>query len=643
MRRVEEAKKRDGPRNDHFTEIETLRFRKHDVPIPKAYSDMTKGMTVKVPLVDDTLRTVISDITASFPMASVPPRRVGEQANTSKREKFFNALLPRLDACDGLGRAFVREIDHACSFGLATPKMLYLPHAWDNTKLKRRKKGETDEDYVGRAKGKDETDAEFQERVENYKITAPTPFIWLTPDPRTAHYWLQNRRIYEYVEISKCARYELAERYKDRGVYYDDVEKRLSSNVLYGEPYAENALGHGDENEVIDRIEYWNDEWGVYIADGIILDAFYHNYGRVPSYPYFGLSSSSTDPLYECQSVVENMLDMVKAIDLCFTTALHWGYIAALPMGVLRTPEGGTAPTVEARIDEEVEKEESSSMPVMDYKPGEVVIAPPGVDFSWVTAPEMGRDLKELGQQMMEIAQKMGGVPDIMRGVMPDHEVPAWGLMQLYMAARRVYNPVANNHAISMTQRAEWIYQAIENLHQDTVYVQNVVVDKKGKTKRDWLGLGPKDINGYYAVTIDLQTLTMDRRIQQGQYGLQLFQANLISERECLENYLMYPAPEEMMRETRREKFRNSPPYQQMLWEQFVAIKQGKMAQRRQAAGLPPEGQMQAPTQPLVNQNQQPNPAGPENITGAPAAVPPGPGMGGVGVTQPMPQGVGVV
>jgi hypothetical protein len=124
---------------------------------------------------------------------------------------------------------------------------------------------------------------------------------------------------------------------------------------------------------------------------------------------------------------------------------------------------------------------------------------------------------------------------------------------------------------------------------------------------------------------------------------LQLFQANLISEREFLENYLMYPAPEEMMRETRREKFRNSPPYQQMLWEQFVAIKQGKMAQRRQAAGLPPEGQMQAPTQPLVNQNQQPNPAGPENITGAPAAVPPGPGMGGVGVTQPMPQGVGVV
>ncbi len=613
---VQVAEARDAKRNEKFDRIEQLRFRQHEVPIPKAYQKMTNQKIIKIPLVDDTLRTVISDIAASFPTASVPPRKFSQQANSSLREKWFNAAMPRMDAADGLDRAYVREIDHACTFGLACPKWLYLPHAWDNKQL-RRKKGEDETKYLVRA--------------EDYKTTAPLPFTWLVPDPRTCHFWTHNRVLDRSLEITMRTREDLAEDYRDRGVDYDVNDGRLRT-AKFSEPRAESAIGFGGEiGQQVPTYEFWNNDWVTYMADGIVLDSFKHKYGRPAHMPYHGLSSSSTAPEFESQSIVENLLDMVEVIDIALNAALQWGYITAMPMGVVRQPQGMPGASTEANVEEGVEQEVATAYPSLTYSPGEMIVAPPGVEFGWVVGPEGGRDLKELGDKLIEIAKSMSGVPDIMRGIMPNREVPAWGLMQLYQAARRVYNPVTTNCAISLTKRAELMYHIIENVHKDIVYVQVSERDKRtGKVKKDWLGLGPRDIDGYHAINIDIETLTMDRRIQQGQYGLQLWNSGAITQEELLEHYLMYSSPEEMQRRLRIEKFRNSPPYNQYVMDRWFARQDLRVQQRRQEAGLVPP-----PTQPAVNEGQQPAPAGPENITGAPAAMAPGPGQGGVGLIPP--------
>lgn len=280
----------------------------------------------------------------------------------------------------------------------------------------------------------------------------------------------------------------------------------------------------------------------------------------------------------------------------------------------------------------------------------------PGEVIEWIGAPQTGTDIKEMAILLRDLAERAGGVPDILRGNI-DRNIPAWGMAQLLAtAARRVFNPISDNIGITVAEMLKHTAYCLEHRHGETVYVMvdQGSQDRRG-VKRGWLGLGPDDLRGYYAVSVEINTLTEDKRIQQGQFGLQMQQAGAISMEEFREQYLMIPNPEDTELKVMVEKVRNSDPYLQVFMDRVLkrlALKDvqatgAAMGLPVQAGGVPqagqlPSGQMPIPGTPgeaMPAEQQMAQGPGVTPILGAPAPMAPTPGLG-IAVTQPMIQPV---
>ncbi len=643
--RVSEAEDRDGKRNAAWDRIETLRFRQHSLPVPENYKKFSKE--VKAPLIDDVLRTVVTGITQSFFTFNVPPQAFGKnsQANTTLREKWLTAAFRKMDRAGGRHRAYVDAIDQAATFGLAVPKIVYLPNAWDNDYLAK--------EYETLATEQDDKRREHQSKIDDFKAQSPIPFAWMTPDPRTYHDWTHYRKPYEVVEISVRNRAMVAERYKDVGVRFDSQSGQLrKSGKRLGkldEPVAETALGKPGLAGDLNFQEHWliDDRektcWVTYKADGVVLDAIETEYYRMPYFPFFGLSTASNSPEYEAQSVVGDMLDLVEAYDLLLTMWLNYGFISAFPMGTYEQAPNQTTLTDPA----------GAALAQIEFEPGVFKVMPQGAKMGWVVMPPGGSDMKQMSEVLRELTERAGGVPPILRGEMKGDST-AWGQAQaLYVATRRIFDPISDNYAGAAEEMGEFVQWGIEHKHHDTVYVMATQESKRGK-KHDWLGLGPKDIDNYYTVSVEISTLTQDRRIQEGQFGLQQQQAGAISMEEHRTDFLHIGSPEETDRKVKREQFEASQQYVEFVWSKImeawtrkaaannVSAMPGQMTpeeqalagmqapQTNQAPPMSPEQAMMAQQAGIPGGMQQAGGAPPGNqvIEGAPAPMAPTPGLG---------------
>jgi len=267
--------------------------------------------------------------------------------------------------------------------------------------------------------------------------------------------------------------------------------------------------------------------------------------------------------------------------------------------------------------------------------------------MGWMLAPPMGVDIKDLTGELRQWADRVANVPDIVRGEAKSG-TPAWGMAQLLMSARRIYDPIANNAAISHTERAKHVMQIIQHVHKEPITVLSST-SEEGK-KRAWLELGPNDINGYYGVNAEIVTLTEDRRIQMGQFGAQMHSEGAISMRGLREEYLMIAAPEEMEKEVKKEQIRNSKEWADMVFSMIRLRVEDKRRQAAEQAGaqfLPlsaanPQqpgvlaGQL-GMMPPVMSQPMQPGmpEQGMAAIPGAPSPQAPTPGVG-LPVSMPM-------
>ena len=265
-------------------------------------------------------------------------------------------------------------------------------------------------------------------------------------------------------------------------------------------------------------------------------------------------------------------------------------------------------------------------------------VRPQGGKIGWVMMPPGGADMRQMSEVLHDLIERAGGVPPILRGDMKGNNT-AWGQAQaLYVATRRIFDPLSDNYASATEEMCEFIQWCIENKHQDTVYVMGTQETRRGK-KQGWLGLGPDDIDGYYSVSVELETLTQDRRIQEGQFGLQQQQAGVISMEMQREAFMHIAAPEEEERKVKGEQFRAGQQYNEFVWSKVmeawarkasassVSAVPGQMTPEEQAmVGMQaPQATQGAPMSPEQAMMAQP---GNESIMGAPSPMNPSPGLG---------------
>ena len=612
---------RYAARNRKYDDIEKLRNREHEVFVPPAYRKTSQQ--IKSPIVDDLIQRATSDLTANAPLINVPVIGTSRKAqeNSSLREQWTNSVWKTLDVAPSPNRVSRQLMDNCAQFGQAVPKLIYRP---DNYR-----------DYYEEAsEGQrgDETLSEFEDRLQGMQLER-LPFVWQATDPRSFYPVYQDDVLTEVMEISYRPTVELLRRYEASR----DDEGRIVG------PFAQRFVSETDLPGPLTRfIEHWDENWVTYWAGGELLKKIEHGYGQVPYFPFYGITTGSRRPEHAARGVADRLMGLVEALDSLLTMNLNWAFIGAFPMGMVERPENGRLP-----LGDDGQPEE----PFL-WTPGEIQQLYPGEKMMWMGAPDVGPALTQMMRVLMDLCHEYG-LPPLGKGQGSGDEV-GYAVNQLLTVIKGIYNPIAQNYAVSMEQETKFLWWMVKHKLQHSVSVWGDSANQARSKVREILTIGPRDISHYnVVVTITPEFHTNQIAVQQA--SLQQQQAGAISMRTHRENALMIQDPEAEEDQVWVEESLRDPAIRQFLMQQAMKkaglveelqkqqaeqiMAEQQAAQAAMGGGMPPEdpmagmmGAMPPGMPPGAGGNLAPIPG-----AGQPVAQEPGLGMG-MGAAQSMAQ-----
>ena len=179
--------------------------------------------------------------------------------------------------------------------------------------------------------------------------------------------------------------------------------------------------------------------------------------------------------------------------------------------------------------------------------------------LQWTGTPPDLDELIALTRGLIDQA----GVPSVLFGVAPGSNTSGYFLNQLINAARVSFNQVTRHAEQALAQIVQLAWRLIERRIRETVYVY--ADDAEG-----WIGLSPRDIEGYYAVSVKLEPLGPADEIAQGNFAASLVAAKLASRRWAMQEKLGIANPAEMQEEILAEQMLEEPEVRQALIRRAV-------------------------------------------------------------------------
>ncbi len=524
-----------------WEQIRAVRNGEYEIDIPPAYRKWTKHIRTR--RVGDIISRVVATVTHGFPTVSVPPAGPTNKAQTESttREKFANAVLQDLDSSNPPERTFIAALDHAVTYGLGVWKFLYAAEDWWDmpTARKSYKKGVlrlTEDEEKGLDAKRDE-----------YK-RGRLPFRWQAVNPFTVWPFYHGGRLSEVLEVTQRTVADVLRRYKVR---YDAQTDALQPDEI-GEPQ-EDLTAVSTNQRTVTFIEHWDETYVSYMADNLIVAQWPHGYGRVPYFPFYGRSNYSKPTGQRGESVVEHAVDLEQALDLFLTLKSNWAYMTAMCMLILR-PDANSPFWQTAGPEEEGSKQAPEPI---QFQPGVATTLPPGWTLEAFTPPPVGKDLNDSIQYFTTMLADI--IPQVLRGIASGTDQPGYAINQLLTAAKLVFDPVTDNAAEALMDMVSFLFWLVEHKARTKVYV--LAEDStSGASQRQWIGLSPDDINGYYANVVNVKSLLPSNAIAEGQFGLSLWQANAIDHATFLEKFAHFENPEEIIQRVLVDEYRNSEP-----------------------------------------------------------------------------------
>ena len=529
----DEANSQGKTQRARWDHIADVRRGQHALSIPDGFKKTTKE--VKIRIIADTIRRLVSSLSINMPTIAVTPAGPGRvaQENATLREKWSTGLLEELDCARLPFRPFRGSMDHGVSFGLAVWKLVYTPYTWHDYPTARVMFGKG----IGRL-DKNETESLGDAR-EMYK-QGRIPLAWQSVDPRTWWGFMTEGGLRESVEVTKRT---IASIEGDYGVAYDLNLGKFNPEQV-SPPYVQQHEPSSSTEEQREFIEHWDRDWVTYMVDDVVLKQFQHGYRRVPYFPFFGLSNSTEMLWKQAESVVEQMVDKETELDELLTMKHNWAHLAAYPMGTIEGPQG--TPGLAAKVGPDG-KAHGQLMPEIGFKAGVFKGMPPGWKMGWIVPPNVGQDLSEMIQFL--VGELKEAVPNVLKG-MGGPEQAGYAINQLMTAARQVYDPIRDNASLAIQEMIKFVWWLLEHKIKEKIYILGDAPTKgRGKPQKKWLGLGPKDIFGYYQCTARIVPLLPSNRIAEGSFFMQQWQGGGIPRRMYLEEGMHIPNPEEVMEE----------------------------------------------------------------------------------------------
>ena len=594
----------------HWQEIREVRNGTYQVPVPDRFGG-SETRKIRTRRVGDTIRRVKSTLTRNFPAVQCPPGGASntQQDASSRREDFLNAGLLQLDSANQPERTLDAGMDYSVTYGQSWWKLVYKPDYWFGEP--------TAKSLYGRKIGelKDAEIAALGERRETFHQQR-LPFSWTAPDPMSTWGFYRDRELSQVIEWNERPIDQLVRDYKVRYVSSEDGGQLEPDEV--GQPFEEGQAPPGSQTLVF--VEHWTSTWVTYVAGNTILDQFRHRYGRVPYFPFLGLSNYTQQPGARGESVVEHVIDMERELDAVLSMKHQWGLLSAYAMGVNEADDSNAIPPAPEGTGEE------QTGPEFSFEAGKMKTNTPGYHFKWLEAPPVGKDLND---QILYLDRTLSQVvPDVMKGISAGNDQPGYAIYQLSTAARLVYDPLSENAAVALTAMVEFWQYLIENRVQDTVYVMAQI--KRGDVStRKVVSLSPDDLKGNYKVIVNMAALLPSNRQMEVQMGLAMFQANVITWRTFLEEYAHMDAPEREMRAKLRELATYDPKSPLFAWAMQEALQEAGLQRRleKQQEAQALQGVPELPgveEEMAMDQQLEQGAAGQVEVPGQPTIPPPG-------------------
>ena len=357
----------------------------------------------------------------------------------------------------------------------------------------------------------------------------------------------------------------------------------------------------------VECIEHWDGgDIVTYLLDGEQVDQRQVNYGRVPYFQMGGHMTSSRQPDEMYHSIIQPFAHLIPSLDSMLTMMTNRAYTFSYPY--LRKIKG----------DEGIIQAPDDPNSVIDLKPGMIL---KNVEFMQEIGPSnLIRDQVQLLNMMID----RSGLAAVMYGS-SGGTTSGYQVSQLMTAAQLVYAPIISNARMALEQMIPFMWQLIERRMKRKVFVWGAGT---GKGEGDWMGLGPDDIDHYYACEVRLKPLMPMDEIAQRDSAARMVQSGLWSE-EHARIHTGLEQPEVEADQISVEKMLKSPKLEEILM-QDAAERAGVIKPEPPAPPQPVLPPM--PPQLPMGMGMQPGLVGPDGM--------PLPGMNMAGA-MPQLQGIG--
>lgn len=536
---AERLKRKYGARNLLLLEVDDfIRLRKK-VVIPDEYAQLGKIAEYQSHAVGDLHRRATDLVAATMPVPHVPPMNPDSkdsQENADLREDWLlgvyeDVMLPIWDkSVESLMR------------GLTVYQVDLRLHRWGDI---RRREGES-------------ADA-WNSRVGEHR-RKQRPFAARHVSPET--YFpirVENGVPMEVMEITKREaiglgrQYGLAPDRDNKPVRIDDVgDVNLS----------------GTWPDSWDFIEYWDEDFAVYMVGDRIVQTVEHHYGRTPYFQAYLNESSSEKPEDAVTPISFYLMAEAQKLSELITVRMNHAYLTGFPYrqhvatNYEAIAEGGTPPTSTIGL-------------------GGEFIEPPGWEFKYVVPPPVGQDLQVMQQFFTNNVDRLSLAP-VLSGMSPSGISNA-ATLTMIAAAKALFEPGIKNLLRAWDDMGGFIQWLVEKKIK-----RPVPIYYQGKGK--WLELDKKHIDGYYRVRHTLEPMVPGERYQKMLAWADAQARGGVDMNFWREEGLGIHKPLEMERKVRQEQLRNMPQYANTLMAEFLkAIAWG--AQMAAGENAPPVAQ----------------------------------------------------
>lgn len=586
------------PRNTHNDEKWKRRRNEREPYVPEAARGTTQEF--HAPFVRDLARRSQAIIGDRPPTPKVIPLKVGPEAqrNADKKELWLMAERERtLQREDwwGMGTdAFAHDAE------VIFKKTVHLKD-W------------------GKGQDDDEDDDGFNKRTEDVR-RKHFPFR-VEQIPTNSFYPIayDDDGLCEVMIVTKREAFEMADLYDLR---YDKAKGKLTKAV--------GDVVDDDFPNSAEHVEWWNRTHFCTMVDGeIVQEPQEHDYeGWCPFFHAQFSTTSSKDPGFRTEGILDSILDLQDKIENFATAAEHYIWKASFP----------SYQPVPVSEDALPQYNQQGKTDIKLNHGGPVEGLPFGHKLEPVDLPPIGPDLKTMQDFLMTILDRVSLAPILYAQLQGDVSGPV--ATSLIAIAKSIFGPGLNNLARCMNRMDAFTLEMIEKRIKHPVPVwQEYEKNEDGKVVRrgssDWEELSPEDINGYYTVQNQLAPIIP---LERQQAIIQLtdgWERGLVSKRRVQEEGYGITSPEKEDEEIEVDEYTKLEMYKQWVWSKFM--------ERIEQQAVPPVGGGTPPVPAVGPGGPVPQLAGVQQVEmpgfpGAPmmppAMPPPDPNM-----PMPMPMG----